>query len=134
MSEPAEKAAELLPSDALRIVRDTLANEAQRIRLDQARLNPKGIESGRLAVVRSLNAAVDVVTAVIAHGQNMTLSATQAPKWVQTERDQEKWRGVLRENIEWAASLGRQARAALMADWPAAEPSDGGAENELAAE
>ena len=111
----------------LRIVRDTLANESARIRADQERFVRAGlnnrIEPGRLAVILSLNAAVDVVTALIAKGQDAKGQTNGLPRNVK---------------LEMVRDLANQARAALMSEWSATADDEAtqveGSDDDVAAE
>ena len=111
----------------LRIVRDTLANESARIRADQERFVRAGlnnrIEPGRLAVILSLDAAVDVVTAIIARGQDAKGQKAGLPRDVK---------------IELISALANEARAALMSEWSATADDEAtqveGSDDDVAAE
>ena len=106
----------------LRIIRDTLANEAARIRACQERYVADKlqvrIDPGRLAVILCLNAAVDVVTATISLGQD-----------AKSHRDAAKAKGSsvpasAAIRLEVVQSFVGQARSALISEWGGASEDE----------
>jgi hypothetical protein len=106
MSAPASVLKTMSGEAVLRIVRDCLANESARIRSDQERWVAEGwqtrVDPGRLAVILSLNAAVDIVTALIARGQDAKMQKDSLPRTVK---------------LELISVLANEARAALVTEW-----------------
>lgn len=100
---------------ALEHVRTQLVEEAARIRgLEEAmaRLG-RGPYAGRLAAVAALEAAADVMTAIVAEGQDNRERRKNPPAWARAERDRARWEDLRSETDRLIRVLADQARASL---------------------
>jgi hypothetical protein len=98
------------------LVRDILTNEAARMRSfdEQSQRLGSGRDRAHEATIVGIEAAADIMTAIIAAGQEIRQRKAAPPSWVKTERDKLEWIAKEFTRVdELLRALAGQARSAL---------------------
>jgi hypothetical protein len=122
-----EEIAVIRGEDVFARVRDILTNEAARIRgFDSVAVRGGlGRDQERSAAARGIEAAADILTGIIAAGQEIRLRKSSPPSWIKSDNDRRKWIETEFSRVdELLRALAGQARAALSAREDDAESAD----------
>ena len=123
-------------SKVLVLLRDVLLKERHRVESLENQMIAIGLSTrkdpARHAVELALGAAADIVTFVLAAGEELALErAGKPPKWVESDADRSRWLRDMDRKQRVFVDIANQARAALMADGlndARAEGADGSAD------
>ena len=123
-------------SKVLVLLRDVLLKERYRVGSFEDQMIAIGLatrkDPARHAVELALGAAADIVTFVLAAGEELALErAGKPPKWVESDADRSRWLRDLDRKQRVFVDIANQVRAALMADGlneTRAEGADGNAD------
>jgi hypothetical protein len=123
--------AKMKGEEVFELIRTALALESARVEGVEAALGRADPE--RLLLAAKFGAAADVMTAIVAEGQDNRQRRKNPPAWVTSERDRARWDELRSETDRLLKVLADQARASLVGSTgppeAAREESEDGAGN-----